>query len=136
MGGTVGSELTQIAAQAAGAVAVAILVAAIGLAGRSVPSLATSAVALLWLVFVAAALTMPMWCLSLWASRHLAPARTTLLFMIEVCIGVGSAALLSGDQFGWREATGTVLIISAASVELKRPAKRPIEARSEAADLI
>lgn len=126
----------QIAAQAAGAVAVAILVAAIGLAERSVPSLATIAIALPWLLFVAAALTMPMWCLSLWASRHLTPARTTLLFMIEVCIGVGSAALLSGDPFGWREAAGTVLIISAALVELKRPAKRPIEARSEAADLI
>jgi hypothetical protein len=54
-----------------------------------------------WLLFVAILLTMPMWCLSLWASRHLTPARTTLLFMIEVCIGVGSAALLSGDHFGW-----------------------------------
>jgi drug/metabolite transporter (DMT)-like permease len=108
----------QIAAQAAGAVMVAATVAAIGLVGRSVPSPSAFAAALPWLSFVAIALTVPMWCLSLWASRHLAPARTTLLFMIEVCIGVGSAALFSGDRFGLQEAAGTALVISAALVEM------------------
>lgn len=108
----------QIAAQAAGAVMIAGAVAAIGLIGRPMPSPGIFVAALPWLSFVAIALTIPMWCLSLWASRHLAPARTTLLFMIEVCIGVGSAALFSGDPFGMREATGTALVISAALVEM------------------
>jgi hypothetical protein len=53
-----------------------------------------------------------------------------------VCIGVGSAAVLSGDPFGWREAAGTVLVISAAFVELKQPPQRPVDTRSKAADLI
>lgn len=111
----------QIAAQAAGAAGVAVLVSAIGLAGASPPPLETVAAALPWLLFAAVLLTIPMWCLSLWAARHLTPGRTTLLFMIEVCIGVGSAALLSGDRFGWHEAAGTLLVISAALVELKPP---------------
>jgi drug/metabolite transporter (DMT)-like permease len=120
----------QIAAQAVGAIAVAIIVAAFGLGGHPLPSLEQFVAALPWLLFVAIPLTIPMWCLSLWASRQLTPARTTLLFMIEVCFGVGSAALLSGDPFGWREAAGTVLIISAALVELKQPPIRPVESRS------
>jgi drug/metabolite transporter (DMT)-like permease len=111
----------QIAAQAAGAVMVVAVVAAIGLFGHPTPSPTTFAAALPWLLFVAIALTVPMWCLSLWASRHLPPTRTTLLFMIEVCIGAGSAALFSGDPFGWREGAGTGLIISAALVEIAQP---------------
>lgn len=110
----------QVAAQAAGAVAIAAIVAAIGLAGQSPPPFETLITALPWLLFAAILLTIPMWYLSLWASRHLTPARTTLLFMIEVCIGIGSAALLSGEPFGWHEATGTILVISAALVELKQ----------------
>jgi drug/metabolite transporter (DMT)-like permease len=126
----------QIAAQAAGAIVVAVMVAAFGLTGHPAPSAEQFAAALPSLLFVAILLTIPMWCLSLWASRHLTPARTTLLFMIEVCIGVGSAAVLSGDPFGWREAAGTVLVISAAFVELKQPPQRPVDTRSKAADLI
>lgn len=125
----------QIAAQAAGAAFVATLAAAIGLAGRAAPPLANFIHAFPWLLFTAFVLTVPMWCLSLWASRHLTPARATLLFMIEVCVGVGSAAFLSGDPFGWREASGTALVISAALVELRRPSKRPVEAQAKAADM-
>jgi drug/metabolite transporter (DMT)-like permease len=109
-----------IAAQAAGAVVIAVIIAGIGLAGESSPQIETLTAAIPWLLFAAIVLTIPMWCLSIWAARHLVPARTTLLFMIEVCIGVGSAALLSGEPFGWREAIGTILIISAALVELKQ----------------
>jgi len=124
----------QIAAQAGGAILVAVLVTLIGLAGDPTPLPRHFISALPWLLFTAL-LTIPMWCLSLWASRHLTPARTTLLFMIEVCIGAGSAALLSGDPFGWREGVGTVLVISAALVELKRPRRRLVDTRPEAADL-
>src|SRR5690606_9624378 len=105
----------QIAAQAGGAMFVAVLVALIGLPVAAAPPLGDFIAALPWLL-VTVLLTIPMWCLSMLAARHLAPARATRLFMIEVCIGVGSAALFSGDPLGWREAIGTVLVISAALV--------------------
>lgn len=124
------STRDQIAAQAAGAVMVVAAVAAIGLAGHSMPSPATFITALPWLAFTAIVLTIPMWCLSLWASRYLPPARTTLLFMIEVCVGVGSAALFSGEPFGPWEAVGTALVASAALVELL-PLRAPRRHRSD-----
>jgi drug/metabolite transporter (DMT)-like permease len=108
----------QIAAQAAGAALMAVVVAAIGLAGSPLPSLESMVSALPWLLVIALLLTVPMWCLSLWASRHLPPARATLLFMVEVCVGIGSAAILSGQPFGWHEAVGTILILGAAGMEL------------------
>jgi drug/metabolite transporter (DMT)-like permease len=120
----------QIGAQAAGAVVVAVMVAWFGLSGSAAPPASAFVGAFPWLLFVAIVLTVPMWCLSLWASRHLTPARTTLLFMIEVCVGVGSAALLSGDPFGWREAAGTTLVVSAALVELTPRSKRVFEPRT------
>lgn len=125
----------QIAAQAGGAMFVAVLVALAGLPVAALPPAGDFIAALPWLL-VTALLTIPLWCLSLWASRHLAPARTTLLFMVEVCIGVGSAALFSGDPFGWREAIGTVLVVAAALVELRRPSRRPADAEPAAADLV
>jgi drug/metabolite transporter (DMT)-like permease len=108
----------QIAGQAAGAVVIAVIVGMIGLAGHSPPSLGTMLGALPWLLFVAFLLTVPMWCLALWGSRRLSPVRATLLFMVEVCVGIGSAALLSGQPFGWHEAVGTILVLAAAAVEL------------------
>lgn len=70
---------------------------------------------------------LPLWVLSLWAGRRLSPARTTLVFMAEVCVGVGSAALWAGQGFGWREAAGTVLVLAAAAVEFRPDgtARRP-----------
>jgi drug/metabolite transporter (DMT)-like permease len=119
----------QIAGQAAGAVLVALAVGAIGLTGTPPPSLDTMLGALPWVLFVALLLTVPLWCLSLWASRHLPPARATLLFMIEVCVGIGSAAILSGQPFGWHEAMGTLLVLAAAGVELisnRVPSPQPV----------
>jgi drug/metabolite transporter (DMT)-like permease len=112
------SACDQIAAQAAGAMVVMAAVAAIELPGHPMPTSNTFTTALPWLMFAAIALTIPMWCLSLWASRFLPPARTTLLFMIEVCVGVGSAALFSGEPFGLWEAAGTALVVSATLVEM------------------
>ena len=46
-----------------------------------------------------------------------------MLLMVEVIVGVASAAMLSGDPFGLREAAGTLLILSAAAVEVMRQQK-------------
>lgn len=81
--------------------------------------------ALPWLLVAGLLFVLPLWVLSLWAGRRISPGRTTLIFMAEVCVGVGSAALWAGQGFGWREATGTCLVLAAAAVEFKpgRPAR-------------
>ncbi len=38
--------------------------------------------------------------------------------LLSVFVGVGSTALLSGEPFGLREAIGTLLVLSAAVVEI------------------
>jgi drug/metabolite transporter (DMT)-like permease len=82
------------------------------------PDLATLKVALPWLLLAALVFIMPVWVISLWAGRRISPTRTTIIFMAEVCIGVGSAALWAGQGFGWREAAGTLLVLAAAAVEM------------------
>lgn len=83
--------------------------------------------ALPWILGAGLLFVLPLWMLSLWAGRRLSPARTTLIFMAEVCVGVGSAALWAGQGFGWREAAGTILVLAAAAVEFRPDgaAKRP-----------
>ena len=48
----------------------------------------------------------------------LPPARIGVLLMSEVVVGAISAALLSGEAFGAREALGTLLIVAAALFEV------------------
>lgn len=86
--------------------------------------------ALPWVLVAGLLFVLPLWVLSLWAGRRISPARTTLVFMAEVCVGVGSAALWAGQGFGWAEASGTLLVLAAAAVEF-RPA--PPAARAQAA---
>ena len=69
--------------------------------------------ALLMGVYVA-----PMLVLTVWPAMLLTPGRIGILLMSDVVVGVGSAAALAGEPFGWREATGTVLIVGAAFVEV------------------
>jgi drug/metabolite transporter (DMT)-like permease len=46
-----------------------------------------------------------------------------MLLMVEVIVGVVSAAILTDEQFGVREFVGTVLIVSAGVVEVLRQQK-------------
>jgi len=70
------------------------------------------------LMLLAGLYTLPMLYLTIWPARLISPARVGILLMGEVVVGVGSAAMLSGEPFGLREALGTVLILSAAAVEI------------------
>jgi len=110
----------QIAAQAGGAMVTAILVLPLGWADSHPPELAAILAAAPWFLAIAFLLTAPMWGLSLWASRYIPPARASIIFMMEVCIGVGSAAALSGYQLHWNEYLGTALVLAAAGIELIR----------------
>ncbi len=67
---------------------------------------------------LAAVYVLPMLVLTLWPSSLLSPGRAGLLLMSEVLVGVFSAALWSGDPFGWRELVGSVLIVGAGFVEV------------------
>jgi drug/metabolite transporter (DMT)-like permease len=112
----------QSAALALGALTGAVLLTLL-LEPAAAPDAATLIRALPWLAVAGLLFVLPLWVLSLWAGRRISPGRTTLIFMAEVCVGVGSAALWAGQGFGWREATGTFLVLAAATVEFdpRRP---------------
>lgn len=62
--------------------------------------------------------------LILWGSQRVNPGRVGILLMTECVVGTASAALFSGEPFGWREAVGTLLILGAGVVELVRRTTR------------
>ncbi len=67
--------------------------------------------------------------LTIWPATVLPPARLGLLLMSDIVVGVISAAIWSGDPFGWREAIGTVLIVGAGAVEVlghRAPKPQPL----------
>jgi drug/metabolite transporter (DMT)-like permease len=54
---------------------------------------------------------------SMWGTPKLNPGLVGLLFMTEISVGAITAALWSGDPFGWREAVGVILISVAGMME-------------------
>lgn len=83
------------------------------------PNAAALAGGWLWLTGVTLFL-LPATYMTIWPATMLSPARIGILFMAEVVVGVGSAAMLTDEPFGIREALGTILIISAGIVEVLR----------------
>ena len=68
--------------------------------------------------FGLAVVMLPINLIILWAATRLEPARVGILLMSEVVVGVLSAALLAGEPFTWREATGAALIVLAGVLEV------------------
>jgi len=75
---------------------------------------------------------LPLMAVSLWGTGRLTPGRVGILFMLEVVVGVGSAALLTDEPFGIREIAGSLLILSAGLVELL-PSRRKADSLPEQA---
>ncbi len=75
-----------------------------------------------WILIVAVGM-LPITYLTIWPATLLSPGRVGMLLMVEVLVGVGSAAILTDEVFGLREFTGATLIISAAVVEVLRQQK-------------
>lgn len=73
-----------------------------------------------WIVLLSFVIFVPPNFLVLWAAQRIDPARIGILLMTEVLVGSMSAALLSGEPFGLRQAAGTALIASAGLVEVLR----------------
>lgn len=68
------------------------------------------------IIFVMAYL--PSMYLIFWGAQRLSPARVGILLMTEIIFGVASAALLSGEPFGWTQAIGIALIFGAAVTDV------------------
>lgn len=75
-----------------------------------------------WILIVAVGM-LPITYLTIWPATLLSPGRVGMLLMVEVLVGVGSAAILTDEVFGFREFTGATLIIAAAVVEVLRQQK-------------
>lgn len=73
------------------------------------------------MLLVIGVLVMPMFFLTIWPCAYLTPGRVGLLLMSEVIVAVISAAILTDETFGLREAIGTTLIVSGAFVEVAGP---------------
>ncbi len=102
--------------------AVLALVLAFGLEGGvAVPTLAgaglIAAVSLLWLVPTTFGL--------LWGSANIDPGRLGLLMLLEVLAAAVSAAFLTDEAFGLREALGCALILGAGLLETVGARKPP-----------
>ena len=86
------------------------------------PSLSSLASGWYWVALVAL-LMLPITWLTIWPATVLSPGRVGMLLMVEVIVGVGSAAMLADETFGMREMIGACLIISAGIVEVARQQK-------------
>ena len=87
-----------------------------------------------WMVLIAVAFLLPVVFVQLYACKWLDPAKVGILLQAEVVFGVASAAILTSEPFGWREAAGFVLVMSSALTEVfvNRPADPPRRGRSRA----
>jgi drug/metabolite transporter (DMT)-like permease len=75
---------------------------------------------------VAAVWLLPQTWLVFWGAARLDPGRVSIILLLEVVTAAASAAFLTGEPFGLREATGCALILGAGLIEglaaLRRPA--------------
>lgn len=88
------------------------------------PTAAALVETLPWVGLLTVILFVPTTYALLWSTQVLDPGRVGILLMSEVVVGSVSAAVLSGEPFGWREALGATLIVAAGFVEVtgKAPA--------------
>ena len=81
------------------------------------PSIAAYLAQLPWLVPTLIIVVISGVYASMWGTPKLNPGLVGLLFMTEISVGAITAALWSGDPFGWREAIGVILISVAGIME-------------------
>ena len=86
---------------------------------EGMPQLPSLVNAWYWILIIAGSM-LPISYLTIWPATVLSPGRVGMLLMVEVIVGVISAAILTDEQFGVREFAGTVLILSAGVVEVLR----------------
>ena len=99
-------------------------------AAGSVPALEALRSAAPYAVAIAGLIYLPAIALIFWGATHLDPGRVGLLMMGEIVVGVASAAWLTDEPFGLREALGTAFILGAALVEVIDPGMFGVRRRS------
>lgn len=99
------------------ALVAAALLLAFGPGVAASPPLSTYLAQLPWLVPTVIIVVMTGVYASMWGTPKLNPGLVGLLFMTEISVGTITAALWSGDPFGWREVIGIILISSAGMLE-------------------
>jgi drug/metabolite transporter (DMT)-like permease len=82
-----------------------------------VPSVEGLTVSMPWILAAAFIWVVPAMGLSLWGATRMSPARASMILMLEVLVGVGSAAWLAGEDLGMNKIIGGALILSASLVE-------------------
>ena len=83
-----------------------------------VPELLTLKSLLPWLALMSVFFLIPVMLGIYWGSKFVDPGRLGLLLQLEAIVGIGSAAVLAGEPFGYREIIGSILVISAGVVEI------------------
>lgn len=81
------------------------------------PSLSQTKEVLLWLVPVSIFLTLPACFATVFAPTRLNPGVAGLLFMTEVVVGAGTAAIWAGEVLGIREVSGLAIMLAAGLME-------------------
>lgn len=99
------------------AIVAAALLLALGPGLAASPPLSTYLAQLPWLVPTVIIVVMTGVYASMWGTPKLNPGLVGLLFMTEISVGAITAAIWSGDPFGWREVIGIILISSAGMLE-------------------
>jgi drug/metabolite transporter (DMT)-like permease len=99
------------------AVVATVLVLLVGPGLSASPPFATFVAQLWWLLPTVLVVVMTGVYASMWGTPKLNPGLVDLLFMTEISVGAITAALWSGDPFGWREVIGIILITGAGVME-------------------
>jgi drug/metabolite transporter (DMT)-like permease len=71
-----------------------------------------------WLLAFALAWMLPVIWLTIVGASRLDPGRVAILLMLEIIVGLTTAAVLTDEPFGLREAVGAGLILAASGTEL------------------
>lgn len=80
----------------------------------------------MWLAGFALVWNLPVVYLTFYGGARIEPGRVAILLMMEVAIGIVTAAVLTDELFTWREGLGAVLIVAAGLTEFMRlPSRSP-----------
>ena len=71
-----------------------------------------------WMILMAVVFMIPVVWGLYWGNRSVDPGRLGVLLQIEVVVGICSAAIITDEPFGWREATGALLVLGAGLIEV------------------
>ncbi len=86
---------------------------AVVLAGGAIPDSASLVAVFPWLLAVTLILTIPAGFATIYGPTKLNPGVVALLFMAEIAIATITAAILTDETFGAREAIGVLLVLAA-----------------------